>query len=323
MVTIRPFTPDDYAVVAAIGRAIFPDHPMAEEDMRRGDETRDPKCFHARFVAEADGKVVGGMDFGNSSGSYHPRKFGFMIMVHPDYQRRGIGGRLYEFFRKELALRDPITLYAGTRETLPEAMAFLEKRGFREIMRHWESHLDMNAFDPAPFAADAQRAAASGIVVKSYAELADDPDRDRKFHALFEALMRDVPSPEPPTPVPHEVWRRRWVEDPNFLRDGNFFALDGDAWVGHSGLWRSTGDDRLHTGLTGVLPDYRRKGVALAMKLRALAYAKAVGAPTVTTGNATTNEAMLAINERLGFVKQPAWINYVNVLKEEKEETPA
>ena len=81
-------------------------------------------------------------------------------------------------------------------------------------------------------------------------------------------------------------------------------------------VFKSKADDTLHTGLTGVLREYRKKGVALALKLRSLELAQAMGAPRVSTWNESNNKGMLAINEKLGYQKEPATIDYVKVLNE-------
>ena len=63
-------------------------------------------------------------------------------------------------------------------------------------------------------------------------------------------------------------------------------------------------------GLTAVLPPYRRRGIALALKLRGIRYAQAVGCPAILTGSEEHNRPMLTLNARLGFVPQPAWITF-------------
>jgi GNAT superfamily N-acetyltransferase len=184
----------------------------------------------------------------------------------------------------------------------------MTSRGFVEEMREWESRLNVAAFDPAPFAGSEEQVQTRGIEIKTVAELAADPDRDRKLHALEWALEQDVPNPEQPTPISLEEYVKHRIEWPTMLPDGWFVAVHEGEYVGMSALWASQVGSDLETGLTGVLGDYRRQGIALALKLRAIAYAKARGASSIKTWNEVANVGMLGINERLGFVRQPAWI---------------
>ena len=66
-------------------------------------------------------------------------------------------------------------------------------RGYTEAMRSWESRLAVADFDPAPFAEAEARTVASGIVIRTYAELAGDPERDRKLYELDCDLCRGCP----------------------------------------------------------------------------------------------------------------------------------
>jgi GNAT superfamily N-acetyltransferase len=110
-----------------------------------------------------------------------------------------------------------------------------------------------------------------------------------------------------------------WIFDsPNYLPEGNFIALDGDRYVGMSTLRTSQASpDEYYVGFTGVLRDYRGKGIAMALKLKAIAFARQRGIKQIKTWNDSSNRPMLRINEALGFAKQPAWISYLKKLRNE------
>ena len=313
---IRPFTPDGYAALTALANAVFPEHSLSESEMRHADETRSPKHHFGRFIAEENGSLVGAGEYDQMLFNYHPRKFIVQIMVAEDKRRRGIGGALYDTLMREIMPHDPLALRANARESRPESVAFLTKRGFVEQMRHWESNLDVTAFDPARFAADEEKARASGILVKTYADLKDEPEILPRLFDLTNAVGRDVPSMDDANDIDYEQWLK-FFQMPQFLPEGTFIAIDGEDFVGFSNLFASADEKRLNTGLTGVRREQRGRGVATAMKLRAIAYAKRIGASVIHTSNESNNRAMLGINERLGFVKEPAQINFANALKEE------
>src|SRR5438093_416704 len=95
---------------------------------------------------------------------------------------------------------------------------------------------------------------------------------------------------------------------PNLLPTGYFVAVVGDEYVGVSNLWLSPVAGELRTGTTGVQREWRRRGIALALKVRSLEFAKKQGYLRVATENETNNHRMIAINDRLGFAKQPAYV---------------
>ena len=69
-----------------------------------------------------------------------------------------------------------------------------------------------------------------------------------------------------------------------------------------------------HQVLAGVQKDCRGKGIAMAMKLKVIEYAKNNGYNSIRTENSTLNAEMLSINKKLGFEKGPAWITFSKTL---------
>lgn len=313
--TIRPFTEADYEPLAQLKTLVWQQTQTAN-DLRREDQRRAPHLRSGRLVAEVGGRFAGSAGYDQYAGVYHPRRFDLSMTVHPEFRRRGIGGALWERLCAAMAPLDPLSMTTGVSEQWPDSMRFLERRGFVEKMRNWESLLDLTAFDPDAFASAGARAKEQGYEIRSYAELADFPDRDRRIHHLGAVTRLDVPSVEPRTDVPFERWVQG-LSDPTFMPDLYMIALKDGEMVGLSTIWNSHDPGKLHTGSTGVLRAHRGNGVAKALKVEGLRRAKAAGYRCVNTYNATTNAPMLAINDALGFVRQPAWIVYKLELKSE------
>lgn len=316
--TIRPFIPDDYPSLAEVASAIHSEYPETADNIRHHDESRDKDRKFHRLVAETNGRVVG-------HGGYqdYPRgtnRFWVWAEVHPEYQGKGYGQALYEAVLESLKPFDPPLLRAETREDQDRGQRFLTDRGFTLEMRELESAIDMDSFDPRDYQRDVERAAKEGIVIKNYAQLkAETDDLDALQHRLSDlhwAIDQDIPSPDENVRTPHEEWVKRF-DHPQFLAEGHIYALHGDRFVGGSMLWGRPLDKDLNTGMTGILREYRKKGIATALKIHALTYAKQYGAKWVRTQNEENNNGMLGINRRLGFQPQPAWLFLVKKLREE------
>jgi GNAT superfamily N-acetyltransferase len=319
-VTLRPFTPDDYAAVVAVANAVHPDYPETAEQWRWQDENRDPKCRWARVLAERDGAVVAFGSYGQSSGMYHPRKFHVDVQVLPEHRRAGVGAALYDAVVDALAPFDPVALSTDVRSDDEAGLRFAAARDFVEVMREQESELDLTVFDPAAFAGEVEKVEEQGIALRTAADLfaEDAGTAKRAMYELAWLVSLDIPHPDEQTKPEYEVWAKRF-DNPDYLPEGNVYAIDTATgeYVGASMLWKTAKPGELSTGLTGVLRSHRKRGIATALKLKALTFAKENGWQTVKTWNEVNNDGMLGINFRLGFVRRPAWVALTRTLKEE------
>ncbi len=313
---IRPFEDRDYPAIAEVLKAAWPDEAHSEAGLREHDHHA-PQIRWGRFVAEVEGQVVGVGDYTQFEGMYHPQKFGVWVTVKPAFRSQGIGKALYRQVLGALKPHRPISILSSTREDQPQALAWLQKLGFAEKMRYWESRLDVRRFDFAPWAGRIEAVEAAGFELKSLKELEADKEHRQKLYDLWLEARLDVPRPDDLSEVSFEDYCKWVFESRYYLPEGHFVAVDKTTgqYVALSTLWKTDGD-YLQTGLTGTRRAYRRKGLALALKLKGIRFAKAYGTKEIRTGNETGNRAMLAINEALGFVKQPAWIDYVLTLQE-------
>jgi GNAT superfamily N-acetyltransferase len=333
--TLRAFAPSDYEQMAEVFTEAYQEYPMTALEIERRDEIREERCNHRRWVAVAGAprasagadsmgadptgadSIIGVGEHDQFGWMYHPRKFSIDIVVRPAWQGRGVGRALYDEILGAIEPFEPISVMSMTRECLDRSVRFLADRGFVEAMRSWESRIDPASLDYDKYAARVDDVAAQGIRIASFRELRDDPTTIRKLHELQWAIIQDVPSTEPSTEIPLEDFARRLREDPNLLPDAFLVAIDGDRFVGMSALWSSLANDDLYTGLTGVIRSHRRRGIALALKIRTLKWARERGTRVVKTWNESNNRPMLSINEEVGFVRQPAWFHMRKVIRDE------
>jgi GNAT superfamily N-acetyltransferase len=317
-VQIRLFEERDYPNLVALANAICPDQPTTLEEMQYYHRTWDySRYVRLCFVAEGEqGQLLGWSELRHSPWAFHPRRYSMRLGVASPARRRGVGTALYERLLVELHARDAELVRCTIQESEVAGVAFLLKRGFREVDRTWESRLDVRSFDFAPFAGAYERVAAQGIAITMLAaELERDSAVLRQVYELDCACGMDAPSLDPPTFRPFELWARDESEKPGALPEAWFLAKDSNQFVGISSLQRAPAlPEVLWVNFTGVRRECRGRGIAMALKLESIRYARAHGYREIRTENNALNRPMLRINEALGFGKQPAWITLEKIL---------
>lgn len=307
MLIIRPFQPNDaeYEAMHLVETAVYPENAASIAETKHGDAIRPPDQFFQRWVAVEDGRLVAFGSVTQPPQYSEPGRFRIHIIVHPDVESRGVGTAVYDQIWQTLQNHpvQPTALEAACYEHHEQALRFLQKRGFQQVMRWVITRLDVPTFDPAPYEALFTILAAQGIDIITLPQLQQqDPQWLEKLYKLGIQLMQDVPLPYTTKEVTPDHFRQRIVEKPNALHEGWMVALNKGEVIGDSTLESCSKLGILTTGFTGVLRSYRQRGLATALKVRTIEYAKANGYQAIRTGN-EENNPMLALNKKLGFVE--------------------
>jgi mycothiol synthase len=312
---IRSFNEADTEAAVHIWNLLNHDWPRSVAESLDDYRKHDPQYLFQRFVAEDDGQVIGVAEYDQSVASYHPQRFLLELFVHPDFHGQGIGKALYDKVLESLQPHNPISARVQVRESSERALRFFAERGFVETKRDWVSVLDVASCDLTPYAGLESSLTSEGITFTTLGELREkDPEALRKFHALFSEVRLDVPRSEPATPISFEFFIDNLINAPDF--DGRLFlvALDGDEYIGFSGMYPFGDTKALDQWLTGVKREYRKRNIALALKIRAIQFAKDNGYVSIRTDNDSTNLGMLAINDKLGFKRGAANLSLLKQL---------
>jgi RimJ/RimL family protein N-acetyltransferase len=236
------------------------------------------------LVAELDGALAGS-GYGDRSSlsgraSVAPR-------VLPGARGRGVGSALLRALCAHalaLGVDEAVAIVDGRDE---RSLVFARRFGFLEVDRQVEQVRSLGD-ELAPFSPPA------GVEVVA---IADRPELLRASYELAEQGYADMA-----TDREASIALDEWLREEATLPHGSFAALAHGEVVGYSGLCRHDSPGVAEDGLTVVRRDWRRRGLATALKRQELEWAAASGLREIVTWTQLGNDGMRRVNESLGFV---------------------
>ena len=238
------------------------------------------------------------------------------VRVAPEWRRRDIARSLLEQLDDHARSSKATRLVAAVRGDEPEGASFAEAVGYRAFHERIDAYIDVASFDAAAFDDPDEIAARAGIRLASYADLLHERGAEveafqRELLPVIWAMARDVPSPTPmpEQPPPFEIARRMFFEGPGQDPPSTIIALRAEHPVGLTATAVKE-NGTAYTNFTGVSRAERGKGIALAMKLRALRNLRERGVKLFGTTNDEKNAAMRGINRRMGYKPEPPTTMY-------------
>jgi GNAT superfamily N-acetyltransferase len=275
---------------------------VSREQWLEADARAHGRRLRVSFVGESDERVVAvaGVaddDFGQDSVSA-------WIATETEHRRRGHGRAMMAAVDQVIAERRPAEVRTGVRDDDPESRAWAERRGFVLFDHTFRSRLDLDTFDPSRHHDAVERAEGAGLRFAQFGP-EDDPDR---LYELFVRLVGDVPDEvEPPD---RAYFQREVVERTGAI---TVVAYDGEAPAGLALLIPLDAAEYLNA-LTGVVPEYRGRGLARALKVVSGEAARHAGRRHLVTNNNARNAPMLAVNDALGY-RREAGIHHLRRLR--------
>jgi GNAT superfamily N-acetyltransferase len=239
----------------------------------------------------------------SEDGSRYQDRAAGLVGVASSYRRHGLGARLADEVEAFAVANHVRWVEAEVRETnLPAALPFVGARGYVELERYRTSVQTPSAVSLGGLTELRTRLQGEAIEIAAFPTI-DSPRARDELYRLTVQIWRDMPHEphvgwEDPSP---ETFGRSIFERPGVLLDGFYVARDGERLVGLSYLARRPDGDA-EVGDTGVLREYRRRGIARVLKVMVTRYATEHGIKRVHTDNRADNAGMLAINRELGFV---------------------
>ncbi len=177
--------------------------------------------------------------------------------------------------------------------TIPESLAFAERRGFVEARREKGVVLDLTTIEPPAIEPP------EGVEIVTWAER---PELARGMYEVTLEASPDVPGFEDESVEPFEDWLAHEMQGSGDRPEATFVALAGDEVIGYAKFSLTAAQPTsAHHDLTGVKRAWRGRGVARALKATQIGWAKANGYEELRTRNDERNAPIRRLNEQFGY----------------------
>jgi mycothiol synthase len=232
--------------------------------------------------------------------------------VHPDYRRRGLGGRILAWAEQAApALHEqhfsgrPLSLYGHVQASNAGAVALYAAHGYTQP--RWFRGMSRDLSAPLP-----EVAVPEGIEIAGFTT-GRSPDAMLVRNESFRDHWGSVEYTE--DGWAHFVEQQAFRPEFTFLAYGDGQPLGLVAGMEYTADTEATGRRDLDVPLVGTRRAGRKRGIASALLTRAMTEARAAGFDTASLGvDADSPSGAVGLYERLGFTATGTWISQLKPL---------
>jgi RimJ/RimL family protein N-acetyltransferase len=318
VVDYRPASIDDAELASDLMTAAYP--AMAHDPVMLRYRWENPRRDYAsaRFIAEKGERPIAFLSWLHGPWAKLPDRHCevevWLDLAEPDHT---LLSAMWTWIGDKAVAEGTGLLLAYCGEDEPETLGSLAVLGYhpKRTEKVWELDLKLHGARIQAEAEESRRKmAADGIELVTIAAWSGE-DNMKKLHQLDAITRQDIPTTLPILAEAYDDFVRR-TKSPDRRADRTWVALDGDRPVALSYLKFPPVRGTVWTGYTCSHPEYRGRGLARAVKLETLAQAAMLGIPDVRTDNDSENAPMLHINERLGYVRRPGFVEHHKRVRE-------
>ena len=281
----------------------FEPDPIGAADIREWDR-RNVDNILRRTIVRDDGGAVIGYSVALQGPWNQPGEFYLWVGVDTQHRRQGLGQMLYDAGVEFIKSHGGKSLTSEVSEDQADGVRFAKTRGFKQVRHTFQSRVELPDFDETAFAGLVEAVQSKGIRFYTLADVADTEATRRALYDINRRVSLQDPGSNGLFPAFAEfnlgVFAAPW-----YRAAGQFLAADGERIVGMCAVGYFQESNSMYNMMTGVDEAYRGRGIAQALKVLALRWAKAYGADYIRTNNNSENAPMLAINRKLGYEPQP------------------
>lgn len=323
---MRPCTLDDVtAVVNLINDCQEPltgQRPQTVEDQVRGwTEPNFDLENSARLVFNEDGRLVGYISVWDTDPI--PVRIWVYGRVHPEFEGLGIGTalRIWGEQRARQALARTaadlqVTMVSGVLEQHTAAHELLKSRGMQEVRSFYQMSIALDGDIPEPVVPE-------GITIKAWSEVEDTVTLRDIAWADYEGFRDHYGFTEQPFETMLEMWEHWVSNDETIERELWFLPMTANGEIVGVSLCLNKShniDNWGYVDSLAVLPQWRRKGLALALLHHSFRAFKARGYERVDLHvDAQSLTGATRVYERAGMHVSERHISYELLLRDGRD----
>lgn len=288
-------------------------HP---KDAKNNWVTRDKRRVSNKLLLYSGDSLIGNLNY-NQGLDENSKTVEYTLYLDPDYNNKGYRSLLYKNMLVEVSRfscnKIITTIYEHP--NYKEHKKILAANGFILTQTNREYSCDIRKINFKKYYPLIKSLEKKGIkLFDSKEEMKNWNNHYIKLEELSWIYGQDVPMPDGihREREPFNLFMKDQIDYEKNYYGTEIVAVKDEQYIGSTDLevFYNSEPKKAWTGSLGVLKEFRRMGIATAIKIKALEILFKKGITQVMTDN-EINNPMYKINENLGFVKEPFSMDYI------------